>query len=82
MRITVTVEPDLGEGYEYTATVPAQEPLASSPSDPVAALRREQAAAGAVLGEIAAYAAGQSLPLSPAAAPDVTYRMRLLGGDA
>ncbi|CED90601.1 hypothetical protein [Actinomyces succiniciruminis] len=83
MRIHVTVTPDLGPAWEITATAPPEQPMASSASDTVAAIHREQDTAAAILTEIAAYARDYVSPRTPAGAPDVTYQMHYVrGGDA
>ncbi|MDU0348312.1 hypothetical protein [Actinomyces sp. MRS3W] len=82
MRIAITVEPDLRDGVEITAIVPAEEPLASSASDTVAAIRRERRTTDAVLAQITEHLV-YGVPLrSPIIAPgEVVYQQRSLGGE-
>ena len=79
MRITITVQPDIGQDREYTAVVPAETYDQGSVSDAVAAQSRERRTAAAVLAEIADYIRHDYLPGTPDVAPGrVDYYTRYL----
>ncbi|WP_136192000.1 hypothetical protein [Actinomyces procaprae] len=79
MRITITVEPDIGQDREYSAVVPAESYDRASVSDAVAAQSRERRTTAAVLVEIADYIQHDFLPESPDVAPGrVEYYTRYL----